>query len=149
MKIIVLLALFMFAANEPQLIKGRGFTGYIFPDTHIVYPFYSESENRFTPSNTDIIFTEKFIAANIKSMSLSSPEIHKKLHKYTRQYVGFINDKGQRVVWVNFIWSKSGYVDMINKDIVKVSDGGTHYWNIKMKLDSKELYDLRVNCLGG
>lgn len=148
MKLIVLLFLFMFAANEPQLIKGRGFTGYIFPATHVVYPFNSGSENRFTPSNTDIFFIEKVIAANIKSMSSFSPEIHKKLHKYTRQYVGFINDKGQRVVWVNFIWSKSGFIDMINKDILTVSDGGTHYWNIKMNLDTKELYEFHVNGLG-
>ena len=138
--------------NEPQSIKGKGFTGYIFPVEHPVYLTNEPLENRFTPVAADVVFAEKAISANIKSMSSAYHKrklvIHKNLRKYIRQYVGFKNEKGQRILWVNCIWKESSFCEGAQKDIISVSDGGTSYWNIKVNLDSGEVHELRVNTSG-
>jgi len=33
------------------------------------------------------------------------PVIHRNLNKYVRQYIGFIDEDGQRVIHVNFFWN--------------------------------------------
>lgn len=152
----LLLLLLILPLDGGRHIKGKGFEGYIFPKE---YPLYLHSNTpmpeslRFTPEKDDIESAEKILQKDLKTLTLDwrkgwEPIIYKELKMYTRQYVGIYNDKGQRVIWINCLWKKSGNNDLIPKQIVKVSDGGNYYWNIKVNLDTHELYELYGNSLG-
>lgn len=117
--------------------------------------FFLSVENqakRYTPSKEDVIQLEKLIKSDLKEVNTSlnnqggdNPIIHRCLKKYLRQYVGFINNNGEKIVWVNFIWENNTSKAKMSKDIIDVMDGASYYWNIKVNLSKNQLFDLSVN----
>ena len=68
-----------------------------------------------------------------------------KLDGFKRQYVPIINDKGQKEVWINFFCDDTGAEEYWKTEIMIVDDGGNCYYNLKINLDTKEYYELRIN----
>ena len=65
------------------------------------------------------------------------------LDKYKRQYVPVINEQGEKEVWINCFcgkWNKNG-----KKEMLIVNDGGNCYFNLKINLTTKTIYDFMVN----
>jgi hypothetical protein len=65
------------------------------------------------------------------------------LSRYKRQYIAFINIKGEKEVWVNCFcgtWDKDW-----RKEIIFVHDGGNCYFNLKVNLTKHQYSDLMVN----
>lgn len=65
------------------------------------------------------------------------------LTRYKRQYVGVINSKGEKEVWVNCFcntWNKNWKTNLI-----MVHDGGNCYFNLKINLTIGQYYELMVN----
>ena len=64
---------------------------------------------------------------------------------YKKQLVAVVNRNGEKEVWVNC------FCDDFSKpwrnEILSVSDGGSCYFNFKIKLKSLEYYDFSVNGL--
>lgn len=65
------------------------------------------------------------------------------LNNYKRQYVSGLNEKGEKVVWINCFCGKS--LKDWKESIVFVSDGGNCYFNLKLNLATESFYELRVN----
>lgn len=152
---LLIITLFLMIFQEPGFIKGKNYRGYIFNETQFVLLSVKNQKNRYTPSEKDILLTEKLIYANLENVNKKlenqidgCPVIHKKLNKYVRQYIGFINNKGQRIVWINFIWDKSIVDERLKEDVIRVLDGCSYYWNIEVNLDEGTLYNLSVNGFG-
>ena len=142
-------------SSESILIKGKDFTGYIFDKNHFVLMTIDNQSKRYTPSKEDIFLAESIIKNKLKCINTSlmnqgdnCPIIHKKTKKYIRQYVGFINNRNEKIVWINFIWKDKFSNDKIYKDIIQVMDGCSYYWNIKVNLETKTLNDLNINGQG-
>ncbi len=107
---------------------------------------------RFSPTRQEIEKAELVLNSNLQDLNRqlvnqsSTPIIHKKLSKYKRQYFGYIDQNGNRILLINCFWSK-------NKDDsdhwlierIMVFDGGSYYWNVKFNLDKNELFDLAIN----
>lgn len=145
------LLLTSFFFSPACFIKGKGFEGYIFSSDHFV--FINVKGQRYRPDEKDINAAERLLKENLKSVntplinqgSKGCPVIHKNLKKYVRQYVGVINENGDKVLWVNFVWKLGADRKGLSEDIENVLDGCSHYWNIKVNVDEEILYDLRVN----
>ena len=112
----------------------------------------SDFKERFTPTEQEIVRTEKALKRNwIINKSMinqggSCPIIHKKLNKYKRQYVGYINSSGEKIIWINFIWKREkGILSKLDKEIIIVLDGCSYFWDINLNLEKEELFNLRVN----
>jgi hypothetical protein len=138
-------------SNDPVFTKGKCYSGYIFDKSHDVLYSINNQRERFTPLDTDIADAETILCKGIKEKNKerinqigNCPVIDKNLKKYQRQYLGFINLKGEKIIWINFIWGKT-MDDKISKDVLFVNDGCSHYWNIKINLTTKELFDLDIN----
>jgi hypothetical protein len=72
--------------------------------------------------------------------------IHKALSRYNRQYMGYIDEKGKKVVWVNYIIARDKpQTGKLGEHIIVVLGGCSNYWNIKVNLEEGKVYDLRVN----
>jgi hypothetical protein len=67
------------------------------------------------------------------------------LNKYKRQYVPVINDKGEKIVWVNYFCDDNSYW---MKEPVVVCDGGEYFFQLTVNLTTKKYYDFSVNGLG-
>ena len=151
-------------SQEIELIESQKFEGAIFPKTYdIPYSENPLTEKRFTPTKREILELEKQLRNQIKEINKNKPNqrkgygpvIHKKLKKYDRQYIGFIDQNGLRVIHVNFIWNGFTLWESIRgftkpDDSWKTEwqmwfDGGSRYWNIKYTIDKKEFIDFRVN----
>lgn len=65
------------------------------------------------------------------------------LHNYRRQYIAVINRKGEKVVWVNFFCDSNNLE--WRKEVIVVEDGGNCYFNLKINLSTKAVYELFVN----
>jgi hypothetical protein len=156
-----------FDTNDPDKIgvKANNFRGTIFKLTYPKAKLYiqpGDSLIRFTPDKNDIVLAETILKQQIDS--INNPRVNQfgreeyideNLSKYFRQYVGFINEQGHRVVHINFYWDRvsvieraKGYRDGrlgYSSDFALVFDGGSRYWNINVDLTTKTLYALFVN----
>jgi hypothetical protein len=70
----------------------------------------------------------------------------KKPCRYKRQYAGYINESGERIVWVNGICG-SRHNDKIQSEPVIVFGGGSCYWNAHVSLEKLTVIALGSNSL--
>ncbi|HEY1193539.1 hypothetical protein [Flavobacterium sp.] len=147
-KLSVLLFLIFHIITYSQKVTSFKNIGVIFPKDYDCYLF----DNRFTPTSTEINELEILLNKNIEAINTSKfkPLIHKNLKKYKRQYIGFYNEKGEKIIYVNFLWNKdlNSSEEKWKTEWYDVADGGSYYWNIKYNLDNKTFFDFRVNGLG-
>lgn len=148
--LLTLLVLLM--AQQPEFVKGKGFKGYIFDADAEVHVYFKEKPGRFTPTKDDIILCEKLVKEYVNFLITEETQgkklfqaIQKDLKRYVRQYVGFINEKGEKVIWINMLYWRSSFLEDVNRRVIHVSDGGTSYWNVKINLQNKEAYELAIS----
>ena len=122
--------------------------------------------SRFSPTLEEINEAEKILKKDIKSANNPMrnqgdgyPIIHKNLNNYRRQYYGYINKDGEKILYVNFLWAKYTFIERLkgyHKDEGEnwksereiVLDGGSNYWQIEINLTQKKLANLHVNGVG-
>lgn len=66
------------------------------------------------------------------------------LIQYKRQYIPFINNNGEKEVWINAF---SRYKENWFSRIKLVEDGGKCYFNVLVVLNNKLYYNLSTNCV--
>lgn len=124
--------------------------GVIFPKEYDCYLF--DNPDRFTPTSNDINELEILLNKNIEVINTNKfkPLIHKNLNNYYRQYIGFYNEKGEKIIHVNFLWKEDVHSseEKWKTEWYDVADGGSYYWNIKYNLVNKTFFNFRVNTLG-
>ena len=73
--------------------------------------------------------------------------IDEHLEKYKRQYIGFINYDGDKVVWVNFV-RDSRFDKLLIYEIPNIKGGCSNFFSVKVNMDHRIVYDLEVNDPG-
>lgn len=131
-------------------IVGDSFEGVIFTKEYNTGSLIDQKSKKFTPSIQEISLSEKLLNQNldtVKNKWTQSVAIHGNLKKYLRQYFGYINEKGERIIYINAFWkdSNSAKDKRWLNDIVFVLDGGPAYWQIKINLDESSLFEFAVN----
>ena len=106
---------------------------------------------RFTPAPEDIdeaeftLRTELWEINKKRDNQFNGYFIDEHLKDYQRQYVGYIDKDGNRILFINAF--KSGGGNWL-KDIVRWRDGGSSFWQVKFNLKTKKLFEFRVNGIG-
>lgn len=149
--IVVLLKTFVFeceAQNVAKHYKTSKFDAAIFPANSLdMIP-----GTRFTPTKLEIDTVEFVLAKQIKTLNTpqinqhNSPVIHENMGKYRRQYFGYLDELGHRILIINCFYKKKNNVDadwLTTK--VSVLDGGSYYWTIRYDLNAKKFFDLDIN----
>jgi hypothetical protein len=130
-------------------VFGDSFEGVIFTDKYEFRLGIAKSNGKnFTPTENDILLVEKLLRKNldtVKSFDNQNKLIKRKLKHYWRQYFGYINEKGERIIAINGLWKNLDFTPNWLKNIVIVLDGGDDYWQIKINLDKLELFEFDVN----
>ena len=146
-------------SDHSSYVKGNNFEGVIFSENY----FQQSSDTaetkikRFTPTVEDIILAERILIkkGNDTTNKGDILYIFNNLKKYHRQYIGYFNNKGERMIYVNcFQLDKDQLSEKIKKSarvpdwhntLYIVDDGGRRYWQAHINLDKKEINDISVN----
>ncbi|RAI94088.1 hypothetical protein [Algoriphagus yeomjeoni] len=154
-------------AQENINVNEKRYKGIIFSATYeIPYQTNPPSELRFTPTIKEVRKLENHLQRKIKSINQDQPNqqegapvIHRNLNNYVRQYIGYITPEGERIIYVNFLWSKlniieksKGYsllADDYKEEWLQVFDGGSRYWQLRYNLNSDEFFGFSVNGYAG
>jgi hypothetical protein len=124
-----------------------------------------DSTKRWTPSGDDIKLAEKILKEQIKDTNKNRPNqmnscpiVHKHLNDYFRQYVGLVNDKGHKVIYINMSWDRFSLKDRIvgnsdrrldfNSDYSITLDGCSYYWEVTIDMNDKKISGFGVNGVG-
>ncbi len=112
-------------------------------------------EKRFTPTHANIDRTEHSLRQHKQNLdTLSSNRyrysgIRKKLGKYRKQYLGFINERGHHILYINCFRvckeDEDDFDDWWLKRIIRVCDGGDNFWSVKFDLDTGTFFDLYIH----
>jgi len=62
-----------------------------------------------------------------------------------RQYVGYLTDSEEIVIWVNLFMKKNIGNQDPALDIISVQGGGYKFWSIHINITTKELSNMQVN----
>jgi len=136
--------------------KTSEFDCAIFPATAFSYV---TSGKHFTPTHQDIDKAEHALNTKLKKIDsiLSDqgghdPIIYEHLKKYVRQYFGYIDSQGHRILFINCVWKDKEFGEMFDRqflrDEIMVNDGGSYFWNVKYDMEADKLFDLGVNGQG-
>jgi hypothetical protein len=113
------------------------------------YPFNNLEHKPATLAQEDIGQIERSLIESVTKYNNSLAvghddyKIDLKGRDYKKQLVAVTNSKGEKEVWVNCFcddWDKAW-----RARVVSVEDGGPCYFNFKINLTTKKVYDLMVN----
>ena len=132
-------------------VTGGNYHGWAFHKDWEVDVMVENQDGRFTPTDEDIAKAEGLIQSRLayvnrfhENQEGQCPIIDEHIRKYERQYVGFTDVHGYRVMWVNFVWDDNAKLSLAN-DILLTEGGCGHYWHIQCNLDTEKVYGLEVN----
>ncbi len=143
--------------NGAVYYLGEGYEGVAFDKSYDLSE-YGFRDKRVTLSASQIVIAETLLKEQIAVVNAekTDPFVFKNLHKYIRQYIGYVNEKGDTIVYVNCFWrknedsfkqfqkGKSDNTDWTRRFNVTF-DGGHYYWQVKVNLNTRKLFELRVN----
>lgn len=141
--------------------KGR-VTGVVFKENATCF-LCLQDKKRFTPTIEEIEKAELILKRNLKTINQKRinqvhkcPIIHNHLKSYRRQYFGYIDKNGNKIIYVTFNWNRYNLLDRIRgyskdesdnwkKEKEMVLDGCSYHWEIKINIDTKELFEFGIN----
>jgi len=138
-------------SEQTTFINGGQFKGVIFSTVYELPIFDHADKSRFTPTVDEVMKFEKELEKRIKEINKNRPNqgrhhgpiIDKNLSRYGRQYAGFVNDKGERIIHVGLNWKR--HDEEWKTDFILVFDGGSYHWTIRYNLDKDEFFHFGVN----
>ena len=111
---------------------------------------FSEAYEPAVLNQSDIYAIETLLITGVAdyNKSLKSGRVYREIdlnkRNYRKQLMAVVNAKGEKEVWVNCFCDTWGS-DKWKREIVMVTDGGNCYFNFKLNLTTKKVYDLQVN----
>ena len=109
----------------------------------------------YTPTTVEVDSMElalykylRRIRRKLKSNS-SQINVYKNFKNYRRQYFGYKNDAGEKLLFINSYNPKdsSFTFDWLNTQVV-VADGGSTYWNVHYNYTKRAFYKISINGSG-
>ncbi len=143
--------------EESTYIKINNIEGIILAKNYPYNKTLNKKYVRWIPNTNDIIIAENCIdnfinkksKVKIKDTLKKISLINKNLNKYIRQYIGYINKKGQKIIFVNFLWfdilQYYGVYSFWKEYWIYGYNQGTDVWEIKVNLDKQKCFDFYVN----
>ena len=146
----ILIALLLSTLSKAQDIEAELYvtTSYkvaIFPDSFPV----KLAGDRFTPTRGEVDQAEKALSRDLflLNQELENQDrddvIHRKLLQFKRQYFGYVNDQGEKIIKIIAFIDTDEESDFLTQEKIIV-DGTSDNWVVYYNIDTNELYDLAV-----
>ncbi|MGD1843170.1 MAG: hypothetical protein ACFB0B_20080 [Thermonemataceae bacterium] len=135
--------------NASLHLKTPYFEGVILEAKCAAYTV-KEPLKRFTPTKEEVMLLEKSLREQIREINKQHPRqnarsgfIEDRLPEYKRQYIGYVNAEGEKVIYVNCFTDEIKEKDFCEELIVM--DGGSAYWQIHFNVKKNEFFKFSVN----
>ncbi|MGX8713515.1 MAG: hypothetical protein ACSW8I_07530 [bacterium] len=136
-------------------VWGNNYHGWAFHQDVDVDFTVEGQDGRFTPTDEEVADAEALIQKRIANVNRDHynqggmcPIIDEHMRMYRRQYVGFTNDRGDHIIWANFLWDDNLTDERLASDVLLTSGGCGHFWHLKCNLSTRKVYGLEVNESG-
>lgn len=136
-------------------VWGNNYHGWSFHQDWEVDFTVEGQDGRFTPTDVEIADAERLMQKRIDYVNRDHynqggmcPVIDEHMRKYRRQYVGFTNDRGDHIIWMNFLWDDELTDERLASDVLLTRGGCGHFWHLKVNLATRKVYGLEVNGEG-
>ena len=136
-------------------VWGNNYHGWSFHQDVTVDFTVEGQDGRFTPTDEEIAETENLLQKRIAYVNRDHynqegmcPIIDEHMRMYRRQYVGFTNNRGDHIVWVNGLWDDNMSDELLASDVILTRGGCGHFWHLKVNLSTRKVYGLEVNESG-
>ena len=155
--ILMVLLLFVFNVGYAQTVANHYQTAKF--DVAIFPKDFPDAMNIFvtayTPTTAEVDSMEMALykyLRRIRRKLKSNPSqinVYKNFKDYRRQYFGFKNDAGEKLLFINsFNPNASSFTfDWLNTQVI-VFDGGSTYWSVHYNYTKKGFYNLSINGSG-
>jgi hypothetical protein len=124
--------------SQNLYLETKNFSGSIFSANR---KMYNDIFRRFTPSIDETFKAEKIFerCLALREKDSNGIVVDKKMLKplpdYYRQYIGFYNEKGEKVIYFNcFTKNLTGDDNNWKKEELMIMDGGNNYFSILINL---------------
>jgi hypothetical protein len=137
------------SGHNASMVPMDNPTGVILAASHPLGPFCTIQ--RWTPRVSDVRAAEKILAAEAEAFypesSLGREYRGGHWPNHIRQCVGMINDRGHRLVWINYLCKKSrdGLDGTWKDDIITANGGGECFFNGTANLDTARCENFSIN----
>lgn len=111
-------------------------------------------EKKWLPSVEDVLLCDNIIKDYVhfkekKGAAVlgDSPVISENYYKYVRQYMGYIDKRGRKIMAVKYIWQEIieiNELQWLNRRI-DVIGGGTYFWQIEVRLKCKRCFNFHCD----
>ena len=109
-----------------------------------------KSLERFTPTIDEINQAENILKLDFKKSNKNTEGrfISRNLNDYKRQYLGFINSTGDKMLHISFYLNKNRKNqndELWQEGYMFIFDGGTSYWIAIINLKTKKVEKIAIN----
>ena len=133
-------------------VWGNNYHGWAFHQDVEVDFTVENQDGRFTPTDEEIADAEYLIQKKLAYVNRDHvnqegqcPIIDEHTRLYRRQYVGFTNNRGDHIIWLNALWDDNLTDEKMASDVLLTRGGCGHFWHIKCNLATRQVYGLEVN----
>jgi hypothetical protein len=153
-QILNLIVLMMMTLGGFAQIEKRDFIFDWQNNKDIIWISIDSTYIKFTPSIDEVLLAKEISIKYIDSLEkVRDPKIKKHYGKilnsnhkdYYRQYVGYIDKEGNRVIFINAGCSASGENKNLDRIWIFVLDGGSCYFQIRIDIKKKKCIHFNVN----
>jgi hypothetical protein len=128
------------ASAQESAVRVRH--GYILPASKDLIIIGDPNWDRWKPTEEDVEIVEALLRQELKAKRKQLGI--KKPCRYKRQYVGYINEAGERIIWVNAVCG-SHHKDELDREPIIVFEGGPCYWNARVNIQQRTVFGLGAN----
>lgn len=107
-------------------------------------PVFPNEFESYALTKEEIAKSEKVLSQLVDDFNRKDPDETIQLNEYGRQYIGVKSTTGQRYVYINCFCQPERFPER-NDYLVRVTDGGVCYFQIKIDLSNWKAFDFTVN----
>jgi len=144
------------ASDHSTYVKGDDFEGVIFDKEYKRLSNWVDSTlKRFTPTIEDIQLAETILNRQLKDtykknlnkyVRSNSAAVHFNLNQYCRQYFGYYDKHGKKIIFLNCFPTGDEQYTRNWKSFLHVGlDGGMAYWRAEINLSEGTLFGFNTN----
>lgn len=135
--------------ENAYLIRNKNSIGEVFKENFDSNEI-DKSLKRFTPTIEEINQAEIILSNNFKKENKSKDGkfISRNLNDYKRQYIGFLNSNGDKILYISFFLDKKSKKQddqFWKEDYKMILDGGASYWIARINLKTNKLENIAIN----
>ena len=109
---------------------------------------FGKNYKNWNPSDDDIEAADKLFIEGFNDQKRGTVDrvLYRKPEEYYRQYVGVTDSTGDKIIWINCFCDKEADTFKDWKErIIRVSDGGNCFINVKTNISKNKYTEFNVN----